>query len=167
MAEKSNKIMIDIRTKLKVDKGSLEALMDKYLKDSEALPYEKYKVIIGALRTHYLPLIYEYQGASPEKLRQSLVDINRAWQIHFKYLQQRLGVDLTEEASPSHLSTPASIPITVPVPVSTNYYREQQYIEPQPQKNPEPETKPQLKLVTKHQLETEEEEGEYPDCFND
>ena len=154
MSLKSNKITIDIRAKLKVDQDSLEALMDKYLKDSEALPYEKYKLIIGALRTHYLPLIYEYEGASPEKLRQSLIDINRAWQIHFQYLQQRLGIDLTEETPPSAPSTPTPIPVPIAFPMN---YEPQQYVKPQPQRKPEPQIKPQA---------ISEEKGEYVHLFD-
>ncbi len=153
MAEKPTKITIDIRTKLKVTPESLEAQIDEYLKDREAIPYEKNQLIITALRTHYLPLVREYQGVSREKIRQSLIDANRSWQIHFKYLQQRLGIDLTEETPPSAPSTPTSIPVPIAFPMN---YDSQQYIKPQPQKKPEPEIKPQAVS----------EEEEYLHIFN-
>ena len=126
MAQKLAKKTIDIRAKLKVKPESLEAQIDEYLKDTEAIPYEKHKLIIDALRTYYLPLVRENQGADPERLRQSLIDADRAWQIHFMYLQQRLGIDVTQSPSSSSSSTSASIP--------------------QPKRKPEPETKPQSEL---------------------
>ncbi len=109
MAQKLAKKTIDIRAKLKVTPESLEAQIDQYLKDGEAIPYDKHRLIIDALRTHYLPLVRENQGADPERLRQSLIDADRSWQVHFRYLQQRLGIDLTQSASPSGLSTSTSI----------------------------------------------------------
>ena len=155
MSLKSKKITIDIRAKLKVEQDSLEALMDKYLKNSEAIPYEKYKLIIGALRTHYLPLVYEHEGADPAKLRQSLVDANRSWQLHLQFLQERLGIDITEETSPS---TPTATPTSIPVPIAFPMnYGSQQYIEREPQRKTEPEIKSQVES---------EEEGEYTHVFD-
>ncbi len=41
-------------------------------------------------------------GSTPptrEQIRQSLIDANRAWQMHYQYLQKRLGIDLDSEFS--------------------------------------------------------------------
>ncbi len=148
MTQKLAKITVDIRAKLKVTPQSLEAQIDEYLRDIEAIPYDKHKLIIAALRTHYLPLVNEYQGATPEKLRQSLVDINREWQLHFQYLQQRLGIYLDSE-----------LPTVAPTPI---YPVEEQKVPPKPVSS-----KPQLELVKEHRVLEDEEEGEYPDCFKD
>ncbi len=147
-APKARKVTIDIRVTYKADENDLEAWLDKYLKDNDATRFVKRGLIINSLMTHYLPLVYEYQGASKEKIRQSLIDADREWQMHRRYLQQRLGIDLDSE-----LATVAP----------ANVYA----VEEQKAKNNSVSSKPQLELVTKHQLETEEEEGEYPDCFND
>ncbi len=147
-APKARKVTIDIRVTYKADENDLEAWLDKYLKDEDATRFVKRGLIINSLMTHYLPLVYEYQGASEEKIRQSLIDADREWQMHRRYLQQRLGIDLDSE-----LATVAPTPI---------YPVEEQNVTNKPVSS-----KPQLELVTKHQLETEEEEGEYPDCFKD
>ena len=147
MVQKLAKITVDIRAKLKVTPQSLEAQIDEYLRDTEATPYEKHKLIINALRTHYLPLVHQYQGVSREKLRQSLIDANHAWQLHYRYLQERLGIDLDSE-----------LPTAVPAPV---YAVEEQKAPPNPVSS-----KPQLELVTNSQV-LEEEEGQYPDLFKD
>ena len=148
MRQKLAKITVDIRAKLKVTPESWEAQIDEYLKDTEAIPYEKHKLIIGALKTHYLPLVHQYQEATPEKLRQSLVDINRAWQLHFQYLQERLGIYLDSE-----------LPTVVPTPI---YPVEEQKASQKPVSS-----KPQLELVTERKVLEDEEEGEYPDLFKD
>ncbi len=147
-APKARKVTIDIRVTYKADENDLEAWLDKYLKDNDATRFVKRGLIINSLMTHYLPLVYEYQGASKEKIRQSLIDADREWQMHRRYLQQRLGIDLDSE-----LATVAP----------ANVYA----VEEQKAKNNPVSSKPQLELVTKHQLETEEEEGEYPDLFKD
>lgn len=145
MSLKIDKTVIDIRAKLKVDRDSPEASMDKYLKDSRAVPYEKHKMIMGALRTHYLPLVYQYEDADPAKLRQSLLDAKRSWEIHFEFLQERLGIEISEEKFSPALSTPTSMP----VPIN---HDPQQYTKNQPQRNLEPEIKSQ---------EESEQRGEY------
>ena len=156
MRKKSTKIFIDIRARLKVQKDSLEARIDRYLKDEDATPYVRHKLIIEALSTYYLPLILQHQGATTEEVRQGLVDVNRAWQGHMKYLQQKLGIDLTEETPPSTPSTPAPSSIPVPIAFPINY-GSQQYIEREPQRKPEPEIKSQAES---------EQEGEYTHVFD-
>ncbi|MDJ0533196.1 MAG: hypothetical protein QNJ70_11990 [Xenococcaceae cyanobacterium MO_207.B15] len=98
-AQKARKVTIDIGVTYKADENDLEAWLDKYLKDNDATRFVKQRLIINSLMTHYLPLVYEYQGASQEKIRQSLIDADREWQIHRRYLQQRLGIDLDSELS--------------------------------------------------------------------
>ncbi len=126
----------------------MEAWLDKYLKDNDATRFVKRALVINSLMTHYSPLVYEYQGASREKIRQSLIDANQAWQMHYRYLQRRLGIDLDSE-----LSTVAPAPIYA--------------VEEQKAKKKPVSSKPQLQLVTEPKVSAEEEEGEYPDCFND
>ena len=84
----------------------MEAWLDKYLKDNDATRFVKRALVINSLMTHYSPLVYEYQGASREKIRQSLIDANQAWQMHYRYLQQRLGIELDSE-----LATVAPTPV--------------------------------------------------------
>ncbi len=150
-AQKPKKVQIDIRVTYKVDENDMEAWLDKYLKDNDATRFVKRALVINSLMTHYSPLVYEYQGASREKIRQSLIDANQAWQMHYRYLQQRLGIDLDSE-----------LPTVAPVAPAPIYAPVQQKA-----KNNSVSSKPQLELVTKHQVSEEEEEGEYPDCFND
>ncbi len=154
--EKLEKITVDIRTKLKVVRESLEAQIDEYLRDAEAIPYEKHTLIINALRTFYLPLVRQYQGASQEKLRQSLVDANRSWQLHLQFLQERLGIDMTEETAPPAPTTPTPTSIPVPIAFPMNY-SSQQYIEAQSQRKPETEINSQ---------DESEQEGDYTHLFD-
>ncbi len=97
MINKARKVTIDIRVTYKADENDLEAWLDKYLKDNNATRFVKRGLIINSLMTHYLPLVYQYQGASKEKIRQSLIDADREWQMHRRYLQQSLGIDLDSE----------------------------------------------------------------------
>ena len=148
MINKARKVTIDIRVTYKADENDLEAWLDKYLKDNNATRFVKRGLIINSLMTHYLPLVYQYQGASKEKIRQSLIDADREWQIHRRYLQQSLGIDLDSE-----------LPTVAPTPI---YMTEEQKVAPKPVSS-----KPQLELVTEPQVLEEEEEGEYPDLFKD
>lgn len=97
MKRKSSKILVDIRTRLKVQPDSLEARLHEYLKDERETNILRQNLILEALITHFSPLIHQQQGATPTELRQSLIDVNQAWQMHFRYLQQRLGIDLTSD----------------------------------------------------------------------
>ncbi|MDJ0747779.1 MAG: hypothetical protein QNJ32_31215 [Xenococcaceae cyanobacterium MO_167.B27] len=147
-APKARKVTIDIRVTYKTDENDLEAWLDKYLKDEDATRFVKRGLIINSLMTHYLPLVYEYQGASQEKIRQSLIDADREWQMHRRYLQQRLGIELDSE-----LATVAR----------ANVYP----VEEQNVTNKPVSSKPQLELVKERKVLEDEEEGEYPDCFKD
>ncbi len=121
MKSKSSKLLIDIRARLKVQEDSLEAWISKYLNDEDATPYVRHRLILDSLITHFAPLVYEYQGATPEAIRQSLIDANQAWQGHFRYLQQRLGINLNsplptpQEAERNYIlpeSEPSLTPLT-------------------------------------------------------
>ncbi len=115
------KSLIDIRVRLKVHNESFEAWLHKYLNDKDATYYLRHKLIIDSLTTYFAPLVYEYQGATPEAIRQSLIDANQAWQGHFRYLQQRLGINLNsplptpQEAERNYIlpeSEPSLTPLT-------------------------------------------------------
>ncbi len=94
MRAKSRKIPIDIRARLKVQPDSLEAMLHEYLKDEDTTRYLRSQLILESLITYFLPLVYEYRGATTAEIRKSLVDVNKSWQLHFRYLQQRLDIDL-------------------------------------------------------------------------
>ena len=170
MRPKSSKILVDIRARLKVQKDSVEAQIHEYLKDENATPYEGYKLIIDALRTYYLPLVNQYQGASHDEIRQSLIDVNQAWLVHFRYLQQRLGIDLTPDTPTPVPSVPTISP--VPVPLTNLYEYPGQYqlqkLPPQPQEQlssePLQKTEPQTNYEENTLIE-EQEEGSYPTIF--
>ena len=103
MRAKSRKIPIDIRARLNVQPDSLEAWLHEYLKDEDATRYFRHQLILESLITYFLPLVYEYRGATTAEIRKSLVDVNRSWQRHFDYLQQRLDIDLD--------SAPPAVPV--------------------------------------------------------
>ena len=147
-APKAKKVTIDIRVTYKADENDLEAWLDKYLKDNDATRFVKRRLIINSLMTHYLPLVYEYKGETKEKIRQSLIDADREWQIHRRYLQQRLEIDLD-----------SYLPTVAPTPVYT--------VEEQKAHQEPVSSKRKLELVTEPQVLEEEEEGDYPDCLKD
>lgn len=99
MSEKTSKSFIDIRVRLKVQNNSMEAWLYKYLNDEKATPYVRQRLILDSLITHLSPLVYQYQGATKEEIRQSLIDANQAWQMHYHYLQQKLEIDLSSNNS--------------------------------------------------------------------
>ncbi len=99
MSEKNSKSFIDIRARLKVQNDSMEAWLYKYLNDEKATPYVRQRLILDSLITHLSPLVYQYQGATKEEIRQSLLDANQAWQMHYHYLQQKLEIDLSSDNS--------------------------------------------------------------------
>lgn len=113
MRVKPSKSFIDIRVRLKVQNDSHEAWLYKFLNDENATPYVRQKLILDCLITHLSPLVYEYQGSSPDLIRQSLVDANQAWQSHFRYLQQRLGIHLNSSLNQD------SVPVAVPIETSS------------------------------------------------
>ena len=152
-APKVRKVTIDIRVTYKAGENDLEAWLDKYLKDNNATRFVKRGLIINALMTHYLPLVYEYQGASKEKIRRSLIDADREWQIHRRYLQQILEIDLDSE-----------LPTVAPTPI---YPVEEQKVEEQKVEKKPISSKPQLEVVKERKVLEDDDEGEYPDCFKD
>ncbi len=103
MRAKSRKIPIEIRARLKVQPDSLEAMLHEYLNDEDATRYLRSQLILESLITYFLPLVYEYRGATTAEIRKSLVDVNKSWQLHFRYLQQRLDIDLN--------SAPPTVPV--------------------------------------------------------
>ncbi|MGK7949202.1 MAG: hypothetical protein AB4368_10470 [Xenococcaceae cyanobacterium] len=143
MKSKSSKLLIDIRARLKVQPDSLEAMLHRYLNDESATYYVRHKLIMESLITYCLPLAYEHEGASKEQIRQSLIDADRLWQIHFRYMQQRLGIDLN-----------SALPNTTP-----NHKAEEIASLPKS----EPEVIPTTKEVSL--VEEEEEEEIYPEVF--
>ena len=98
MRAKSRKIPIEIRARLKVQPDSLEAMLHEYLNNENATRYLRHQLILESLIMYFLPLVYEYRGATTAEIRKSLVDVNRSWQRHFDYLQQRLDIDLDSAA---------------------------------------------------------------------
>ena len=126
MSEKTSKSFIDIRVRLKVQNNSMEAWLYKYLNDEKATPYVRQRLILDSLITYLSPLVYEYQGVSKAQIRQSLIDANQAWQMHYHYLQQKLEIDLS-----SHNS------------VFMNEEFSEQYIEDQTELNLEVEEEPE------------------------
>lgn len=145
MRRKSSKIFIDIRARLKVQPDSLEARLERYLKDDKATPFMRHKLITEALSTYYLPLVLSYEGATKEEVRQSLVDVDEAWQRHFDYLQKRLGIDLSSEVPSSSWAV--------------NQKTQGQYLQSPPEAELEPE------VVIKPQVDLDEERGGYPPVF--
>ena len=129
MRAKSRKILIDIRARLNVQPDSLEAWLHEYLKDEDSTRYFRHQLILESLITYFLPLVYEYRGATTAEIRKSLVDVNRSWQRHFDYLQQRLDIDLDSTAPAVPVNPPSEkkcrnvsseaqvIPTTEEVPV--------------------------------------------------
>ena len=142
-----SKRRVNIQYARQLDEDSIEARLEKYLKDNKVTRYPKGELIIEALVAFYLPLVHEYEEATQEKLRQSLIDVNYLWQLHYRYLQRRLGIHLDSQ-----------MPTAAPTPV----YPVEEH---KPSQNIV-SSKPQLELVREPQV-LEEEEGQYPDLFKD
>ena len=97
MKTKSPKQLIDIRVKRQVAENSFYDWLHRYLNDDNATPYVKQQLILDSLANHYSPLVYQYQGATEEEIRNCLVDTRHLWELHFHYLQQRLGIYVDAE----------------------------------------------------------------------
>ncbi len=145
-----SKRRVNIQYVRQLNEDSIEARLEKYLKDNKVTRYPKGELIIEALLAFYLPLVQEYEGETQEKLRQSLIDVNYLWQLHYRYLQRRLGIDLDSE-----LATVAPIPI---YPVEEQEHKATKKLV---------SSKRKLELVKERKVLEDEEEGEYPDCFKD
>lgn len=143
MRAKSRKIPIEIRARLRVQPDSLEAMLHEYLNNEDTTRYLRHKLILESLITYFLPLVYEYRGATTAEIRKSLVDVNRSWQRHFDYLQQRLDIDL-DSAPPA-------------VPVNSRSEKKHRNVSPEAQVIPTTEEVPVV--------EEEEEEEDYCHVF--
>ena len=97
MKTKSPKQLIDIRVRRQVAEDSFYDWLYRYLNDEKNTLYVKQQLILDSLANHYSPLVYQYQGATEEEIRKCLVDTRHLWELHFHYLQQRLGIYVDAE----------------------------------------------------------------------